>query len=53
MESVTLRSALRAHPSGSLHILPYSTFGADSVLIAEPEAESFTQRNKYVEAHAR
>jgi hypothetical protein len=32
VESLTLKSAPIAHSSGSLHILLYSTFGADSVL---------------------
>ena len=34
MESITLKSAPRAHSSGSLHILPCSTFGEDSILIS-------------------
>jgi hypothetical protein len=32
VESITLKSAPRAHSSGSLRILPYSTFGKDSLL---------------------
>ncbi len=32
VESITLKSAPRAHSSGSLRILPYSTFEKDSIL---------------------
>ena len=49
MESITLKSAPRAHSSGSLRILPYSTFGEDSLL----NSPKHSNRLRYVASTAK
>ena len=45
MESITLESAPLAHSSSSLRILPYSTFGEDSVLTEGGNSRNPSPRN--------